>query len=127
MPAMTNYLANKVRDHVLRNTSYTSPTTVYLALYTTATDEDGSGTEVTGGSYARQAITFNAGADPGLAEQAATVTFSSMPSCTVVAAAIHDHPTAGNMLLHGRLPRARVVTAGQPFPVPAGDLRPLFD
>lgn len=127
MAAMTDYLANSIRDHVLRNTAYTSPTTVYLALFTTATTEAGGGTEVTGGSYARQAITFNAGADAGLANQAATVTFTNMPSCTVVAAAVMDAVSGGNMLIHGRLPAAVVVAAAAPFTVDAGDFQVLFD
>lgn len=126
MASMTDYTANKVRDHALRNIAWTSPTTVYLALFTTATAEDGSGTEVTGGSYARQAITFN-GTDPGLAIQAALVTFSGMPACTVVAAAIMDASSGGNMLFHGKLPRARAVSAGQEFPIQSGDLKILID
>lgn len=127
MSAMTDYLADKIRDHVLRNIAYTSPTTVYLAVFTTATTEAGGGTEVTGGSYARQAITFNDGGDPGLAEQAATITFTGMPACTVVAVGVMDALTVGNMLLHGRLPRARTLSAGQSLPLLAGDVRFLFD
>ena len=56
----SNFLENEILDHVLRNSSYTPPSTVYAALFTSNPDEDGSGTEVTGGSYARQAVTFGA-------------------------------------------------------------------
>lgn len=127
MGAMTDYLANKVRDHVLRNTSYTSPTTVYLGLLTTAATEAGGGTEVTGGSYARQAITFNAGTAAGEAEQNAAVTFTNMPACTVVSVAIYDAVSSGNMLIHAALPRQRVVPSGDSFTLDNGDFRLIID
>lgn len=127
MGAMTDYLANKVRDHVLRNTSFTSPTTVYLALFTTPIEEDGTGTEVTGGSYARQAIAFDAGTLAGEAVQAAAETFTGMPSATVHSVAVFDAVTAGNMLIFGALPRQRTVSSGDAFTLDAGDLSVLFD
>ena len=126
MGAMTNYLADALRDHVLRNTAYTSPTTVYAALFTTATTEAGTGSEVTGGSYARQAITFSAGTGSGLAEGSG-ITFSSMPAVTVVALAIFDASTAGNMLFHGRLPSSRAVVGGEDYILNSTDLRVLID
>lgn len=53
MPIST-YLANKLLNHVLLNTSYTSPgTSVYVGLYTAAPNAGGGGSEVSGGSYAR--------------------------------------------------------------------------
>jgi hypothetical protein len=60
MAEFTDYLENKIIDHMLRNQAYTPPSTVYVALFTTATGDDGSGTEVSGGSYARQAVTLGA-------------------------------------------------------------------
>jgi hypothetical protein len=127
MAAMTDYLANALRDHTLRNTAYTSPTTVYLALFTTATTEAGGGTEMTGGSYARQAITFDAGAIAGQADQATLITFTDCPAATVVAGAVMDALTAGNMLYHGRFPAQRALVGGEPFNLLAGDLKILID
>ena len=127
MAAMTNYLANKIRDHVLRNTAYTSPTTVYLALFTTPTTEAGGGTEVTGGSYARQAITFSTTANPGEVTQTALLTFPLMPSCTITHIAIMDASTSGNMLMFGALPSSLSVVAGTPFYAPAAAVSALFD
>ena len=56
MAELSDYLEDKLLDHVLRGTSYTSPTTVYVGLYTTDPGDDNSGTEVSGGSYARQVL-----------------------------------------------------------------------
>ena len=125
--AMTDYLADALRDHVLINTSYTSPTTVYLALFTTATDETGGGTEVAGGSYARNAITFIAGALAGQGDQSGQITFADMPAATVVAMAVFDAVSAGNMLFHGRLPRQRDVAGAEDFVLNDGDLKILID
>lgn len=127
MAAMTDYLANKIRDHVLRNIAYTSPTTVYVAAFTTPTTEAGGGTEVTGGSYARAALTIAAGSDAGLGEQSGSISIANMPACSVVAIGIMDASTGGNMLFHGRLPRQRDFVAGEPFTLASGDLRILID
>ena len=60
MAEFSNYLENALINAVLRNTSYTSPTTVYVSLYTTDPTDADSGTEVSGGLYARTAVTFGA-------------------------------------------------------------------
>lgn len=61
MSDASNYLEDAIIDHVFRNTALTSPTTVYVALFTAVSDaEAGTGTEVSGGAYARQAVTFAA-------------------------------------------------------------------
>ncbi len=60
MAEMSNYLENALINAVLRNTSYTSPATVYLGLYTTDPTDADTGTEVSGNAYARQSITFGA-------------------------------------------------------------------
>jgi hypothetical protein len=117
---LSNYLENKVLDHILGTTSYTMPTT-YLALYTVAPTDSTSGTEVTGGSYARQAISFNA-ASSGAATNDANVDFSGMPTATVVAVAICDALTSGNILVYGSLTSSRSVVSGDTLRISSGDL-----
>src|SRR5574340_242506 len=59
--AFSNYLEKKLLEHAFRNVVYTPPTTVYVALFNTLPAGDGTGgTEVSGGAYARQAITLGA-------------------------------------------------------------------
>ena len=59
--AKTNFLSATYLDATLRATPYTGPVTLFVALFTTATDDTGGGTEVTdAGAYARTAITFGA-------------------------------------------------------------------
>ena len=127
MSSMTDYLEDKLRDHVLRNVAYTSPTTVYLALFSTATTDAGGGTEATGGSYARQAVAFAAGgAGTGAADNSAEETFSNMPAGTWTHAALFDALTAGNMLLHAPRSSPKTTAVGDAIAFAAGDIDAIF-
>jgi hypothetical protein len=117
---LSNYLENKVLDHILGRTSYTMPT-VYLALYTVAPTDSTSGTEVSGGSYARKAVSFNASSS-GTATNSANVDFTGMPTATVVAVAVCDALTSGNILVYGSLTSSRSVTSGDTLRIASGDL-----
>lgn len=121
MAAISEYLENALINETLRAVGYTPAATVYLALFTTATTDAGGGTEVTGGSYARQAVAFSA-ASGGATANSGTITFTNMPACTVTHAAIMDASTAGNMLFHGPLTASQVVTATSSLAFAAGDI-----
>ena len=121
----SNYLENNLIDHALGTTTFTKPTTVYAALYTVAptdtTTGSSAGVEVTGGSYARQTITFSA-ASSGSASNNTNVDFNTMPAATVVAVAVLDASTAGNVLFWGTLTTNRTVTAGDSIRIASGAL-----
>lgn len=117
----SDYLENKLIDHSLGTATFTKPTTIYAALYTVAPSDSSAGTEVTGGSYARQAITFSA-ASSGSASNNTNVDFNTMPASTVVAVAILDADTSGNMLYWGTLTTNRTVTAGDSIRIASGAL-----
>lgn len=99
MSDFSDYLENKILDHVFRNTAYTPPTAVYLGLYTAAPSDAGGGTEVSGGGYARQAITFGA-ASGGAISNTAAVQFTASGGSygTVTHVGVFDASSAGNML-----------------------------
>lgn len=117
----SNYLENKLIDHSLGTTTFTKPTTVYAALYTVAPSDTGGGTEVTGGSYARQTITFSA-ASSGSTSNNTNVDFNTMPAATVVAVGVLDASTSGNLLYWGTLTTNRTVTAGDSIRIASGAL-----
>jgi hypothetical protein len=119
MPA-TEYLRSALGNHVLLNTGYTSPTDVYLALFTAAPTIAGGGTEVTGGSYARPVITFTETATDGEFENN-SVSISDMPAATVVALGIYDAVSGGNLLYFETF-SAVSVGATETYPVNAGVL-----
>ena len=118
---LTNYLENKLIDHFLGTTSYTMPAAVYVGLFTVAPGEAGGGTEVTGGSYARQAATFTA-ASSGATSNDTNIDFAGMPSATTVAIGIFDNASGGNMLLYGDLTVNKATDAGDTLRIATGDL-----
>ncbi len=120
---MSNYLENALINVTLRNTAYTTPTTVYLALYTTDPTDADTGTEVSGGSYARQAITMGAPSN-GVSVSSADISF---PQCTVswgtvAFVGIRDASTAGNLLYHSPLTVSKAIDVGDIFKVASGSL-----
>lgn len=121
MAAASNYLENALLNHVLRNTSLTSPTTVYLALFTSDPTDADSGTEVTGGSYARQAVAFDAPSG-GATANTANEDFTGMPAATVTHFGVYDASTAGNLLIHGAFSASKTTNSGDTLRVSAGDL-----
>ncbi len=123
MSAMSNYLENKVLDYVLRDQADWAPAAVYLALHTADPAEDGSGAEVSGGSYARQAITFNAAhATAGTIDNSSVEEFTNMPACTVTHIGIWDASTSGNLLFYGAVTASKAVGAGDTISLSAGSL-----
>jgi hypothetical protein len=54
----SNWLEEAVLNHFFRNTSVSATAQAYIALYKTNPGEADNGAEVSGGSYARQPITF---------------------------------------------------------------------
>jgi hypothetical protein len=123
--SFTDYTENKVLDHVVGKTSFTMPST-WLALFTVAPTDAGGGTEVTGGSYARKATT---GADWSAASGGATTNANALAFVvatgswgTIVAAALMDAATAGNMLVWGDLAVNKTVSSGDTLSFAAGDI-----
>ena len=123
MAEMSNYLENALINATLRNTSYTSPTTVYLALYTDDPTDADTGTEVTGNAYARQAITFGAPSN-GVTTNTAAIEFPQATGSwgTVTHIAIRDALTSGNMLYHSPLDASKTIATGDVFRVAIGSL-----
>jgi hypothetical protein len=116
MAAMSNYLENALINATLRNTSYTTPTTVYVGLYTTDPTDANTGTEVTGGSYARKAATFGAPSD-GASTISSAIEFDQATASwgTVAYFGILDAATSGNLLYHGALTASKAIDTGDVF------------
>jgi len=128
MAAASNYLELKILEHTLGISSYTAPTTTYLALFTSDPTDAGTGTEVSGGSYARQSISWNTPAS-GATTNSADVTFPQATANygTVTHIGIYDASSAGNLLYHGALSASKSVETNDTFIVEAGDLSVSLD
>ena len=128
MAELSNYLENKLLDHVLRNESFTSPTTVYVGLYTSDPGDDNSGTEVSGGSYARQILNVTT-ATAGIVTSSADVTFPQATAQwgTISHIGLLDALTAGNLLMHTPLTTSRQVEVGDVLKIATGSLTASLD
>ena len=120
---MSNFLENALINATLRNTTYTSVATVYVSLWTSDPTDAGSGTEVSGGSYARTAVTFGAPAN-GVTTNNADVTFPTATASwgTVGWIGINDAATSGNLLYHTALDTAKAIDSGDIFKIASGNL-----
>jgi len=123
MAEMSNYLENALINATLRNTSYTSPAAVYLALYTSDPTDADTGTEVSGNAYARQAITFGSPSN-GVSTNSAAIEFPQATGSwgTVSYIGIRDASTAGNLLYHTALDASKAIATGDVFRVAIGSL-----
>ena len=123
MAEFSNFLENALINATLRATTYTSPATVYVSLYTTDPTDADSGTEVSGGSYARTAVTFGAPSN-GVSTNSADVTFPTATGSwgTVTHIGIHDALTSGNLLFHTPLDTSKTIDSGDIFKITTGNL-----
>lgn len=150
MAMINDYLRNKIVDWILRAQAYSPVATHYVGLMTTnATHAVASGTEVTGGSYARVAITASMTATGWAGTQSAgstsassgsgasavtsnngTITFPA-PTANwgvVTGWTIWDASTTGNMLFFGPLSVSKTINNGDAAPsFASGALALTFD
>lgn len=106
---LTDTVENQLLDALVGNASYTVSTPVKMALVTANGSDSAGGTEVVGGSYARQNISFSA-ASAGQITNSATITFGNLPTTTVVGIELWD--SAGKRLAYGPLTTPKSLTSG---------------
>lgn len=133
---MSDYLENKLIDHVFRGTAYTAPSTIYFALFTSSCSDSAGGTEVATGSYARASLaasttnwagTQSAGSTAvssgtgGTTSNNGVVTFAT-PSAswgTVTHLGIYDAVSSGNLLICKALTVSKTINSGDTVSFPA--------
>lgn len=131
--AKSNYLEQKIIEAVLKNTSYAGGANTYVALMTAVADGEASSvTEVSGGSYARQAVSASGGWSAGgqvsagyEVNNASDIAFpvASADWGTITHFAIYDASTSGNLLYYGALDASKAIATGDQFKFPAGTLK----
>ncbi len=121
---MSDYLEKKIQDHILGATTFTPPATVYVGLWTATLDDTSTGAtagEVSGGSYARVAVTNNttnwpaASGTTALKQNGVAINFPTPTAGwgTVTDWAILDSASgAGNILFYGKLTNAKTINIG---------------
>lgn len=143
MAAMTDFLENKLIDFLFRAQALgitgasaaagTGPTTLYVGLLTAAPSDSAAGTEVSGGAYARVAVTSSLANWAGTQAAASTVASSGTTGTTsnnaavafpaptgnwgsVTHMAIYDAASSGNMLIYSALTTPKTVNNGDAAP-----------
>lgn len=123
--AFSDYLEDKVLEHVFGGNAFTAPSTLYVALFTVAPSDTGGGTEVSGGGYARQTATFNvSGTNPTEASNVAAIEYATATANygTVLAVGVFDASSGGNLLAYSTLTTNKTIDTGDVFRINAGDL-----
>jgi len=125
--SFSNYLETKILDHVFGGTAYTAPSTLYVALFTADPGDGDSGTEVSGGGYTRQTVTFTTSGATTSNDSAVEYATATANYGTVSHIGIYDASSAGNLLAHASLTSAKTIETGDVFRIPAGDLDITLD
>lgn len=127
--ALSNYLENKIINHVLRNTPYITPgVQVWVALYTNDPTDADVGTEVAGGGYVRQQVTAWDVPANRATQNTSPINFpqASLAWGVVTHIGIRDAATGGNLLFYAALTVSKTVGIGGYFSIPAGDIDVSF-
>ena len=109
MAGLTNYLEDKIWNHVFGSTTYTKPTNWYVGLLTATPSDSAGGTEVSGGSYARQVCAFTiTGTGTALATNTSAITFPTATADWGIVGwvGIYDAVSSGNLVAYQNLQKS---------------------
>lgn len=131
--ALTDYAENKIVDALLRGQAIGAPAIGYVALFTTCPTDSTGGTEVSGGSYARVAVsaslsnwagTQSAGSTVassgtgGTSSNNGTITFPA-PTANwgvVQCWGLADASSGGNLWIYSALTTSKTINNGDAAP-----------
>jgi len=125
MANMSDYLEVKLLNLTLNGTSFSGKDNPTISLHTADPTDAGTGTEVSGGSYARVAASFPAASGTsGAVASNADATFPTATASwgTVGWIGLWDAGSNGNMLYHTALDAAKTIDSGDVFKITAGNL-----
>jgi hypothetical protein len=144
MSQMTNYLENKLVDHLFRAQSLAAPTSLHVSLHTADPTDTGGSEVAAGNGYARAAVTSSLANWAGTQSAGSTLASSgtggqtsnngviNFPTPTntgwgtVTHFAIWDAATSGNPLLYGALTTSKTINGGDAVSFAAGTLTVTF-
>jgi hypothetical protein len=127
-------MENKLIDQIFRGQAFTFPSSLYFGLLTAAPSDTGGGTEVSGGSYARVAVTASMANFAGTQSAGSTTASSGTSGTTsnnvsitfptptaswgvVSYMGVYDASTSGNLICYGALATPKTVNSGDAPPV----------
>lgn len=125
--SFSNTFETTVLTWAFTTSSATRPTSWHLALYTSAPGEAGGGTEVSGGGYARQSVTFTISGNEATNSGAIEYPTATDSYGTVTHVGVFDAASGGNLIAYAALATSKAIDTGDVLRVPAGDLDITLD
>ena len=125
--SFSNTFETRVLTWVFTADSATRPTAWYVALFTTNPAEDASGTEVSGGGYARQSATFTVSGNTASNSGAIEYPTATAGYGTVSHVGVFDASSGGNLIAYAALTTSKTIDTGDVLRIPAGDLDITLD
>ena len=125
--SFSNTFETRVLTWVFTSGSATRPTAWYDALFTTNPAEDASGTEVSGGGYARQSATFTVSGNTASNSGAIEYPTATAGYGTVSHVGVFDASSGGNLIAYAALTTSKTIDTGDVLRIPAGDLDITLD
>ena len=124
----SNYLENKILDHVLGSSTLAQPSALYVALSTGSFNDDASGTELSGSGYSRKLVTFGTASSGSISNNSA-VEFDTATGDqgTISHFGIFDASSGGNLLYHGAFSSSKVISTGDVLKISSGSLTVSLD
>lgn len=143
MSAMSDFLENRLIDQLFRGQAAPTTSTLHVGLLTTAPSDTGGGTEVSGGSYTRVAVTSSlanfagtqsagssiaSSGSGGQTSNNVAITFATPTATwgTVTHFGIYDAASGGNLLFYGALTIAKTINQADTVTFPAASLAITF-
>ncbi len=125
--SLSNTFETHTLNYLFTATSVTRPTAWYVALFTSNPDEDASGTEVSGGAYVRQSVTFTVSGNT--ASNSAAIEFPTATASygTVTHIGVFDASSGGNLIAYAALTTSKAIDTGDVMRIPASDLDVTMD
>lgn len=125
--SFSNTFETTVLTWVFTTSSATRPTAWHIALYTSAPDDTGGGTEVSGGGYGRQAVTFTISGNTASNNAAIEWDVATASFGTVTHVGVFDAASGGNLIAYAALTTSKTIDTGDVFRLPSGDLDITLD
>jgi hypothetical protein len=125
--SFSNTYETNVLTWTFTTDAVTRPTAWYIGLFTAAPSESGGGTEVSGGSYAREAVTFSVSGNLATNSGAIEFPVATADWGAITDIAVFDASTGGNQIAYATLTASKTILSGDVLRIPAGDLDITLD
>lgn len=125
--SFSNTYETNVLTWTFTGDAVTRPTAWYIGLFTSDPGEASGGTEVSGGSYVREAVTFTVSGDTATNSAAVEWPVATASWGTITHVAVYDALSGGNQIAYAALTASKTIASGDVLRIPAGDLDVTLD